>query len=96
MMSYCTVCDVTDKKPEGRCPACGRNWGPSILDRFYQGPFDDPGKGDEQKPVTHTLHAVGVARMHDNDKAILVMLERRPTDDELRDIHELLAGRVVR
>ena len=31
-MSYCTVCDVSDKKPEGRCPACGRNYGKSILD----------------------------------------------------------------
>jgi hypothetical protein len=47
---------------------------------------------NEQKPVTHTLHAVGVARMHDNDRAILVMLERRPTDDELRDLHESLGS----
>lgn len=45
------------------------------------------------RSVTHTLHAVGVARMHDNDKAILVMLERRPTDDELRALHDTLAGR---
>lgn len=45
-MSYCTVCDVSDKKPQGRCPACGRNWGPSILDGIVQGPFDDTPKRD--------------------------------------------------
>lgn len=51
--------------------------------------------GAMRRAVTHTLQAVGVARMHDNDKAILVMLRRRPTDDELRYIHELLAGRCM-
>ena len=83
-MSYCTVCDVTDKKPEGRCPACGRNWGQSILDGILQGPFAD---GPDP------LRAYGVTRMADNQQAVLVVFHRRPTDDELRSIHELLARR---
>lgn len=39
------------------------------------------------------LRAVGVARMHDNDQAVLVCFDRKPTDDELREVHDTLAGR---
>ena len=87
-MSYCTVCDVTENKPSGRCPACGRNWGPSILDGIFQGPFDDPDR--------ESLRVFGVTRMADNEQAVLIVFQRRPTDDELRSLHESLAGRTHR
>jgi hypothetical protein len=32
----------------------------------------------------------GVGRMFDNDKALLVMLDKKPTDDELRAMHAAL------
>lgn len=32
----------------------------------------------------------GVGRMADNDKAMLVMFERKLTDDELREFHEFI------
>jgi hypothetical protein len=41
------------------------------------------------------VRAVGVARMQDNDRAVLVCFDRKPTDDELRDVHDTLAGRIV-
>lgn len=37
--------------------------------------------------------AFGVSRMFDNEKALLVCFERRPTDDELRNLQDLLAKR---
>lgn len=36
--------------------------------------------------------ACGVSRMWDNEKAVLVSFERKPTDDELRALHDLLAA----
>lgn len=41
----------------------------------------------------HLPKAVGVGRVADNERALLVCYNRRPTDDEIRGIHELLAGR---
>jgi len=51
-------------------------------------------KGDRDD-VSRTAPALGVkvrgvGRMFDNDKAVLVMLDRKPTDDELRALHEAL------
>jgi len=34
----------------------------------------------------------GVGRMYDNEKAVLVALDRKPTDDELRAIDDYLKG----
>jgi hypothetical protein len=34
--------------------------------------------------------AIGVSRMFDNKKALLLSLDREPTDDDLRRIHEAL------
>ena len=34
------------------------------------------------------IRVVGVGRMFDNDKALLLMFGRKPTDDELRIIHD--------
>jgi hypothetical protein len=45
--------------------------------------------------MAQKLRAVGVARMHDNEQAVLVCFDRKPTDDELRDVHDTLAGRIV-
>lgn len=36
------------------------------------------------------MKSIGVSRMFDNEKAVLVSFDRRPTDDELRAIHERL------
>lgn len=44
---------------------------------------------------TFDLRAYGVTRMADNDQAILVSFSRKPTDDELRALHDVLAGRVA-
>jgi hypothetical protein len=44
--------------------------------------------------MAQKLRAVGVARMHDNEQAVLVCFDRKPTDDELRDVHDTLAGRI--
>lgn len=41
----------------------------------------------------HLPKAVGVGRVDDNNKAILVHFKRRPSDDELRGLQEALAGR---
>lgn len=35
-------------------------------------------------------HVLGVGRMFDNKKALLVSMEREPTDDELRAFHDAL------
>lgn len=35
---------------------------------------------------------MGVGRMADNDRAVLVMLKQQPTDDELRGLHQFLRG----
>lgn len=35
---------------------------------------------------------LGVGRMGDNPRAVLVSLERAPTDDELRALHDYLRG----
>lgn len=37
------------------------------------------------------IRACGIGRMADNDKALLVYFDRRPTDDEMRDIHDRLS-----
>ncbi|EKS26714.1 hypothetical protein [Afipia felis] len=36
------------------------------------------------------LEIIGVGRMFDNEKALLLICNRKPTDDELRAIHDLL------
>jgi hypothetical protein len=36
----------------------------------------------------HYLKARGVGRMFDNEKAVLVMFDRKLTDDELRSLHD--------
>lgn len=38
------------------------------------------------------LKVWGVGRMFDNEKAVLVILDRKPTDEELRHLHERLAS----
>lgn len=38
----------------------------------------------------HPLRALGVARMADNECAILVCFNRAPSDDELRALHDAL------
>lgn len=35
---------------------------------------------------------IGAGRMFDNDRAVLVMLDRRPSDDELRALHQFLCS----
>lgn len=45
---------------------------------------------------TFDLRAYGVSRMADNEQAILVSFSRKPSDDELRALHEVLAGRVTK
>lgn len=39
-----------------------------------------------------SIKAQGVSRMVDSDKALLLCLNRKPTDDEVRIIHDLLSG----
>lgn len=47
-------------------------------------------------PMKRSLPRVwGVSRMFDNEQALLVSLDRKPTNDEMRDIHDLLAGRAL-
>lgn len=36
------------------------------------------------------LKAIGISRMSDNEKALLVCFNRKPTDDEMRRIHDML------
>lgn len=36
------------------------------------------------------LRAIGVSRLFDNDRALLLILDRKPTDEELRAVHEHL------
>jgi hypothetical protein len=38
------------------------------------------------------VRCVGVSRMFDNDKAVLLSLRAKPSDDDLRAIHALLGG----
>ena len=44
----------------------------------------------------HLPKAMGVGRIADNEQAILVHFGRRPSDDDLRHLHEVLSGRVAR
>ncbi len=74
-MSHCGVCDVGDKKPAGRCPACGRNWGPSILDGVFQGPFDDlpsPNDWDRFDPALGIPRSLGTIAMNERYKAVRI------------------------
>jgi hypothetical protein len=36
------------------------------------------------------LKVYGTGRVADNEQALLVMMSRKPTDDELREIHDVL------
>ena len=49
-----------------------------------------PERSSRQR-VDAGLPIVGVSRMFDNPKALLLMLTRVPTDDEIRAIHAALA-----
>ena len=40
--------------------------------------------------INWNLRPLGVSRMADNDRAVLVCFNRAPTDNELREIHEKL------
>lgn len=40
-------------------------------------------------------HVRGIGRMFDNEKALLISLDRKPTDDELRAIHDFLNDRTA-
>lgn len=42
--------------------------------------------------MPNPLKVSGVGRMWDNEKALLLILDRKPTDDELRAIHNQLSG----
>lgn len=35
---------------------------------------------------------VGISRMFDNDRALLLCVDRRPSDDDIRNIHDLLSA----
>jgi hypothetical protein len=41
------------------------------------------------------LRVIGVGRLIDNDRALLVMFDRVPTDDEFREFHESMRARAV-
>lgn len=43
--------------------------------------------------MSETPRALGVSRLADNANALLVSFERELSDDELRDLHDQLAGR---
>ena len=36
------------------------------------------------------LKVYGTGRVADNEQVLLVMMSRKPTDDELREIHDIL------
>lgn len=44
-------------------------------------------------PLADAPKVRGVGRMEDNDKALLLLLDRRPSDHELRVIHDYLNGK---
>lgn len=70
-----------------------RNEGAAEVEPLYAAPFT------QSHAAFGGPKAVGVSRLRDGqdpkvaEKILLVSFERRPTDDELRAIHELLAGR---
>lgn len=78
--------EFSDKKPAAFL---------TIDDRGYQfnGAWPDPRALLDFKPWNKRPTAskvVGVSRMADNDRAVLVGLKDHPTDDELRSLHEFL------
>lgn len=46
--------------------------------------------GREIRPAEEALRLAGVARPIDNPQSLLLVFNRRPSDDELRAIHERL------
>lgn len=46
--------------------------------------------GTLREVVGRLPRAVGVSRMADNPQAVLLMLDREPTDEELRTLHAAL------
>jgi len=44
--------------------------------------------GEDETGVREAVKVVGVSRMFDNDRAVLISLQDRPSDDQLRAIHE--------
>ena len=58
----------------------------TVLDAALAGKKEPPRKGAVYPRVR------GVGRMFDNDRALLLMLASKPTDDDLRAIHDVLKG----
>ncbi len=76
-----------------RCVTCdgsGRIWGglnaptepcPACSEGFAEKSAEDDRK---------SFGVMGVSRMFDNDRAVLISTRRRLTDDQLRELHEWL------
>ena len=53
-------------------------------------PYFRPSASNDLAANDHPLRTLGVARMADNECAILVCFNRAPSDDELRTLHDAL------
>lgn len=38
------------------------------------------------------MKVLGISRVGDNEQALMILLSREPTDDEMRDIHDAIKG----
>lgn len=82
------------------CPKCKKPKKPvtcDCLNRCGDDPWLKDGRAtpckaraSQQKADRDRARVVGVSRMFDNPKALLLSLDRAPTDDDLRRIHEAL------
>lgn len=43
-----------------------------------------------RQSVTWPIRVMGVSRVADNDKVLMISFNRKPTDDKIREIHEKL------
>lgn len=75
------------------CPKCKKPVGCDCLNDCGDDPWLADGRA-KRCPTGQKHHerarAIGVSRMLDNKKALLLSLDREPTDDDLRRIHEAL------
>lgn len=53
-------------------------------------PPTDPRDYEAPRDPAHALRVRGVGRVADEPRALLVLLSERPTDDEIRSLHEYL------
>lgn len=91
----CPVCDKALSQGEYDLQTCGTHFVAGKIRNHRKMSPVLPGERniyESARDPKQGLIVRGVGRMADEPRALLVLLNERPTDDELRSIHEFLKG----